>query len=187
MLELSIKMASLGEKMQNGVYDGICEALSNVNEYLIAQLDKKGVLDPKYSKYTFSWLGRLDDTTLSVVFKTATPSRFSHTTSHEITQESHDIIFFSLAMEVLQKRQYVIRHIEKRESFPTRRTSDPIYSCVVSFALYNNDKAYGTFSIYADETINENEIGKLKSLAKDMAIMVDSENREELLKCLRVY
>ena len=173
--------------MQNGVYGDICEALSNVNEYLMAQLDKRGEDDAKYSKYTFSWLGRLDNTTLNVVFKTATPSRFSHTTSHDMDQESHDMIFFSLAMEALQKRHYIIRHIDKRESFPTRRTSDPIYSCVVSFALYNNEREYGTFSIYANETIKEDEIELLKGLAKDIAIMVDSENREELIQYLRVY
>ena len=173
--------------MNKSAYDTICQSLSNVSSYLMSALDRGNIADDMFKKYTFSWLGRIEGDVLNVVFKTATPSRFSHTTSHPLDQESHDIIFFSLAMEVLEKKHYLIRNIEKRDSFPTRRTSDPIYSCVVAFALYSEDRPYGTFSIYADDLIEQSDIDRLKVLAKDVAIMVDADNRELLVESLEVY
>ena len=163
-------------------------SLLNVNRYLSGTYKSNSKFNDFFKKYTFSWLGILDGNNLDVVFKTATPARFNNTSTYDISTESHDQIFFSVAIEALDSKQVVYKEINKHATFPSRRTEDPSFRALAAIPLKIDDKAYGVFCIYTDQnSIEQEEIAELKRLACDLVVTMNIENVEKVLDKIEAY
>jgi len=187
VLEL-FKIYINGENMSEEASNSKCRSLANSNIYLLNSVNASLVEEKIYKKYSFSWLGLIDEGSINIVFMTATPARFNNSTSHLIDDETFDKIYFAPAVEAIKSKKHHILKVGKKEKFPSRRDSDPDFNSLIAFPLFLHDEIYAVFCIYSmGEDIDENEVGILKRLAYDMTLTMNKDNMDELLEGLKVY
>ncbi len=165
-----------------------CKSLINANEYMLSALNTSDINKSRYDKYSFSWLAHIEENTLQIVFMSATPARFTTTTSHTLGEDTHDKIYFAPATKAIEIKESVCMKVSKNENFPSRRESDPKFSSLIAIPLYLNDEIYAVFTMYSlDDNIDKSEIKMLEQLAFDMTLAINKDKMDELVGSLKVY